>query len=418
MKNLIVEKEQNNMKLMKIVVVDDNIYDREILFELLNSDGYEVICASNGVEALEKIRGSKPDLVISDIMMPQMDGFGLCRELKKNVETIKIPIILYSSSFTDLEDEKLVIEEGAAAYIRKPLEIKPFLEKIREVITGCRAGKILQPMPGILDEKEYLSLYSQRLMNKLEDKVVELENANKKLETALNELKTIDRLKDNILANVTHELRTPLTHALGYVELAISETDEARKKEFFRRGKDALLRENEVITHLVEAAYADKGLLKPVIETMNISQIIDETMQALSPKAQAYSIIVSSEVKKRLSAKGDMNQIKHVLENLLDNAIKFNVKGGKVEISACREDGMAKVCIKDTGIGIPEEKMGKLFEKMYQVDSETTRRFGGIGIGLSIAKHIVEAHGGRIWVESKTGEGSKFCFTIPAQEEV
>lgn len=398
---------------MKILVVDDKINDREILFELLNAQGYEVAGASNGFEALEKIRESKPDLVISDIMMPEMDGFGLCRELKRNVETIKIPIILYSSSLTDPEDEKLVMEEGAAAYIRKPFETQPFLGIIREVITGCQTGKISQPMPEILDEKEYLSLYSRRLMKKLENKVVELENANKKLEAALSELETIDRLKDNILSNVTHELRTPLTHALGYVELAISETDETKKKEYSRRSRDALLRENEVITHLVEAAYADKGLLKPVIVTMNVGNITKETIQALSPNAQAHVIQVSSEVEDNLFAKGDVNQIKHVLENLLDNAIKFNRKGGKVEISACRDDGMVKVCVTDTGIGIPEEKMGKLFDKMYQVDSETTRKFGGIGIGLSIAKYIVEAHGGRIWVESNYGEGSIFTFILP-----
>ena len=257
---------------------------------------------------------------------------------------------------------------------------------------------------------------SQKLIKKLDDKVVELENANKDLEKALKELETIDRLKDNILANVTHELRTPLTHALGYVELAISETDEARKKEFFRRSRNALIRENEVITHLVEAAYADKGLLKPVIETLNVASIIDETIQALLPKAQAYNIRVYWDVKYELFAKGDKNQIGHVLENLLDNAIKFNIRGGKVDISACREEGMAKVCVLDTGIGIPEEKIGKLFEKMYQVDSETTRKFGGLGIGLSIAKHIVEAHGGRIWVESKTGEGSRFTFILPLDE--
>ena len=402
---------------MKILVVDDTINDRKILFELLNAQGYEVTCASNGVEALEKIRESKPDLVISAIMMPQMDGFGLCRKLKKTVETIKIPIILYSSSFTDQEDEKLVMEEGASGYITKPFDVKSLIEKISEVITGSRAGKIAQPMPGILNEKEVLSIYSQRLMKKLKNKVIELENTNHKLEAALSELETIDRLKDNILANVMHELCTPLTHALGYVELAISETDEARKKEFFRRGWDALLRENEVITHLIEASYADKGLLKPVIETLHVAQIIDETIQALLPKAQGNSICVTCEVKDKLFAKGDKNQIEHVLKNLLDNAIKFNIRGGKVNISACREDGMVKVCVTDTGIEIPEEKMGKLFEKMYQVDSETTRKFGGIGIGLSIAKNIVEAHGGRIWVESIIGVGSKFCFTIPAQQE-
>ncbi len=402
---------------MKIMVVDDNINDMEILFKLLNAQGYEVTCASNGVEALEKIRKSKPDLVISDIMMPQMDGFGLCRELKRNIETIKIPVIIYSSSFTDAQDEKLVLEEGAVAYFRKPLETAIFLEKIKDIIKEYRAGKIAQPMPGILDEKEYLSLYSQRLMKKLEDKVIELENSNKKLEVALDELKTIDRLKDNILANVTHELRTPLTHALGYVELAMSETDETKKKEFSRRCRDALLRENEVIAHLIEAAYAEKGLLGHVKERINMGNMTNETIQTLLPNAWARSIQVSCEVEDKLYAKGDTNQIKHVLENLLDNAIKFNVKGGKVDILAKSEEGMVKVCVTDTGIGIPEDKISKLFEKMYQVDSETTRKFGGIGLGLSIAKYIIEAHGGRIWAISKPGEGSKFCFTIPAQED-
>jgi len=402
---------------MKVMVVDDNINDREIMFELLNAQGYQVTCASNGVEALDKIRKLKPDLVISDIMMPQVDGLGLCRELKRNRETINIPVIIYSSSFTDAQDEKLVLEVGAVAYFRKPLEIAIFLKKIKDIINQYRTGKIAQPMPGILDEKEYLSLYSQRLMKKLEDKVIELENSNKKLEVALSELKTIDRLKDNILANVTHELRTPLTHALGYVELAISETDDAKRKEFSRRCRDALLRENEVIAHLIEAAYAEKGLLKPVKERIHVGNMTNETIKALWPNAQARSIHVSSEIEDNLYAKGDTNQIKHVLENLLDNAIKFNVNGGKVEILAKREDGMVKLCVTDTGIGIPEEKMGKLFEKMYQVDSETTRKFGGIGLGLSIVKYIIEAHGGRIWAKSLPGEGSKFCFTIPLQEE-
>lgn len=115
----------------------------------------------------------------------------------------------------------------------------------------------------------------------------------------------------------------------------------------------------------------------------------NETIQTLWPNAQARSIQVSCQVEDKLYAYGDTNQIKHVLENLLDNAIKFNVKGGKVEILAKREDEMVKVCVTDTGIGI----------------------------GLSIAKYIVEAHGGRIWAISKPGEGSKFCFMIPAQEE-
>lgn len=402
---------------MKILVVDDNLNDKELLFELLKTDGYEVAGASNGFEALEKIRELSPDIVISDIMMSKMDGFNLCRELKKNIVTRTIPIILYSSAYTDAEDEKLVMKEGAVAYIRKPLEINPFLKKIREVITRYRGGEISQPVHGILDDKEYLSLYSRRLMKNLENKVEELEKANNRLEGSLNELETINRLKDNILSNVAHELRTPLTHAMGYVELAISESDEVLKIEFIGRCKAALRRENEVISHLIEASYAEKGLIKPVIGSMDLTQIINETIHSLTPKAKANSISISFDVKEDLVVKGDINQIKHVVSNILDNSIKFNKKGGKVEITAVLDNGMAKICFKDNGIGIPEEKMGKLFEKMYQVDSESTRKFGGIGIGLSISKCIVEANGGRIWANSKSGEGSRFFLTLPVSSE-
>jgi PAS domain S-box-containing protein len=232
------------------------------------------------------------------------------------------------------------------------------------------------------------------------------------------ELRNLDRHKYNILSNVTHELRTPLTHALGFLELAMSETDETRKAACLEKCRSALLRENEVITCLIETANLEKGLIKPVIGTMDVGSMINETIQAILPKAKVCGIDVSSEIDDGLFAKGDINLTKLALANLIDNAVKFNRKGGSVDISAYRKNGDIEICFSDTGIGIPRDKIDKIFDKMYQVDSDSTRRYGGIGIGLSTAKSIVEAHRGRIWVESKAGEGSRFFFTIPAGKSV
>ncbi len=114
--------------------------------------------------------------------------------------------------------------------------------------------------------------------------------------------------------------------------------------------------------------------------------------------------------------KGDFKALKHVFHNLIDNAIKFNKDGGEVLIEAREKQGMIEVCVSDTGIGIPRELQKKVFERFYQVDSSLTRRYGGTGMGLEIAREIMEAHGGEIKVESRPGGGSRFCFTLPIAE--
>lgn len=400
---------------MKALVVDDTKNDRLLLTKIISSIGYQVESASNGAEALEKIRKEKPDFIISDILMPEMDGFRLCRELKNNDGTKEIPLIFYTATYTDPEDEKLGMLEGAAGFIRKPVEPLKLVEMIRSALLKHRTGTCAKAEPVITDDREYYSLYSQRLLNKLENKAIELENTRNKLESAFEELITLDRHKDNILSNVTHELRTPLTHAIGFLELAMSETDETRRDACLEKCRGALFRENKVITRLIETANLEKGHIRPVIEIMDVGSMIKETIQALMPNAIACGIDISSEIGADLFAKGDKILTKHMLANLLDNAIKFNRNGGKVDISAYRKNENIEICFSDTGIGIPRDKIDKIFDKMYQVDSDSTRRYGGIGIGLSTAKSIVEAHRGRIWVESKAGMESKFFITIPQE---
>ena len=236
---------------MKVLAVEDTKNDRFLITKILSSAGYDVKSACNGIEALEMIENEKPDLIISDIMMPEMDGFSLCRELKTNERTGDIPIIFYTATYTEYEDEKLAMLEGAAGFIRKPEKPLKILEIIKNTMENYRAGKYAHFEPEIKEEKEYLSLYSQRLANKLEDKVIQLGITNRILDATFEESKSLDRLKSNLLSNVTHDLRTQILYAIGYIELAMGDTGEPGRTECLEKCRDALLRENEIIANLI-----------------------------------------------------------------------------------------------------------------------------------------------------------------------
>jgi len=402
---------------MSIMVVDDSKGDRILLTKVLESGGYEVVTAVDGKNALEMVRSNAPDMIITDIMMPVMDGFQLCREVKQDPTLMNIPLIFYTASYGEKDDEALAMRMGAAAFIRKPGEPNKIINLVEKIFEEYKSGKTVPLQPLISDEKEYLALYSSRLVKKLEDKFLELESANMKLEAAYDELKSIDRLKDNIISNVTHELRTPIMLAWGFLELALDEPDLTKRNQYLTKSIDALKREDKIVIDLIETATAEKGLLKPFTDTIDLTKIITAAVENLKPKVTIYDINIDVSFDGNLIMLGDYYQLKHVMINLIDNAIKFNVRQGKVEINAIEDNGQIQVCIKDTGIGIPEDKLTKIFDKLYQIESDTNRKYGGTGIGLTISKHIIEGHGGRIRVKSEEGKGSTFCFNLPNKPE-
>jgi CheY-like chemotaxis protein len=248
---------------MKVLAVDDTKNDRLLLTKILSSAGYDVKSACNGIEVLQMIENEKPDLIISDIMMPEMDGFRLCMELKKNHGTRDIPIIFYTATYTEYEDEKLAMLEGAAGFIRKPEEPSRIIEIIKNTMENYGTGKYAYFEPEVKDEKEYLSLYGQRLLRKLEDKVIQLGITNRILDAAFEESKSLDKLKSNILSNVTHDLRSQLLYAIGYLELAMGDTMEPGRTECFEKCLDALLRENEIIANLIENSKREENSTNP-----------------------------------------------------------------------------------------------------------------------------------------------------------
>jgi PAS domain S-box-containing protein len=243
--------------------------------------------------------------------------------------------------------------------------------------------------------------------------VTERKRAEEALKKAYDELKSMDELKSNIISNVSHELRTPITVIKAALELARFEEDPEERNRLLGIALEAIRRQDRIVENLVEAARMERTERELNLEELDLSQVVTLVAAEFKPLAVKKGLEMRVEVEEDLLVMGDYTYLVTALRNLLDNAVKFNRKGGRIVVTARRRDREAVVCVSDTGIGIPGDKLEKVFDRFYQVDSSTSRSYGGMGMGLAVVKEIVEAHGGRIWVKSKPHRGSKFYFSLP-----
>ncbi len=236
-----------------------------------------------------------------------------------------------------------------------------------------------------------------------------------KLERAYNELKELDRLKSEFVQNVSHELRTPLTFVKAYVELLLDGTlGELNHQQ--REGLKIVAERTNTLTRLVRDIIALQQIEQETLQfsMVNLGEIARMAMLGAELTARQAGIELKAETSPDLPVvPGDRDRLNQVFDNLLGNAIKFSPDGGEVIIRVRDAGSVVETSITDTGIGIPSGELEKIFERFYQVDGSTTRRFGGTGLGLAIVKRIIEAHGGRVWAESELGRGSTFFFTLP-----
>jgi signal transduction histidine kinase len=252
----------------------------------------------------------------------------------------------------------------------------------------------------------------------LSDMIDNLKNSKHDLANAYDELKDLDRLKTFIIANISHELRTPITIAKSSIELAREEIKTKEKEKFLSMCEDALLRLNDIVENLVEISDIYRGYYVPTSEFLDLKSLISDILQDYGMDAKKRKI------KLRLNSKdglpnviGDKKALSRVLANLIENAIKFNREEGEVEIEVLKVGEFIHASIRDTGVGIPEQYLDKIFEPFYQVDPSTTRKFGGTGIGLAVVRALIETQKGQVWVESKLGEYSIFFIKLPIAKE-
>ena len=232
----------------------------------------------------------------------------------------------------------------------------------------------------------------------------------------VSELRRLERVRQDFVANVSHEFKTPLTAIQGFAEtlLAGALEDPKNNHRFLEIIRDHAARLARLTDDLLKLARIEAGKLEVAFQPVAIAELLEACSATTLLKSSRKQISFTVKVPPGLPAiLGDPGLLHDVLQNLLDNAIQYTPEEGQIEVSATAEAREAVITVSDTGIGIPIADQERIFERFYRVDAARSREAGGTGLGLSIAKHIVEAHGGRLWVESAVGRGSKFSFSVP-----
>jgi len=232
----------------------------------------------------------------------------------------------------------------------------------------------------------------------------------------ISRLKELEKIRQDFVANVSHELRTPLTTIKGYTETLLDGAlKEAVAPQFLQVIQKHADRLTKIVEDLLALSKIESKEFYLKVERLPLSELIDDVSDFVKEAAEKKKISISrSIVPSSLEVTGDRSYLEQVFINLLDNAIKYTHEEGEISISAFEnEQKEIQVLIQDNGIGIPKEDLSRIFERFYRVDKGRSQELGGTGLGLSIVKHIVQAHGGRVWVESQPGKGSTFYFTLP-----
>jgi CheY-like chemotaxis protein len=394
-----------------ILVADDDEVVRSMLVENLSQEGYKIVQASNGEAALATYQQVRPDMVLLDGIMPIMDGFDCCSRLQQLPGAAQTPVLIITGlDETTYVDRAFAV--GAADYITKPIHWAVLRQRVRRLLQQSQL---------------YQDLEASNLA--LRETATQLQDQNRLLEQAKQNAETANRAKSSFLAAMSHEIRTPMNGVIGMTGLLLDTELTAQQYEFvntIRTSGDALL---TLINDILDFSKIESGKLELEHQPLNIRDCIEETLDLLAPKAAEQGLELAYLIYKNTPScvMGDVTRIKQILVNLVGNGVKFTPKGEVIvavtsrrchEISAIPDLEVSyeiKFAVRDTGIGIPGNKLDRLFKAFSQVDSSTTRNYGGTGLGLAISRRLVELMNGQMWVESEENRGSTFYFTIIAK---
>lgn len=389
----------------RILIVDDEPINIRVLKHFLEQREYTVVTAANGREAIEKVANDKElDLVILDIMLPDMLGFEVCTLLREKYSLLEMPILIMTA---DNRAESLVVsfECGANDYLKKPFERSELLTRVKTLIDLKHSVK------------EAIKLQFQ--VENTTKQVEELSENFEENKRMLTEVLEYDKLKTEFFANVSHELRTPLNVIWSTTQLlqSIKLTSYGEGYDINRYLKimnQNTLRLLRLINNLIDTTKIDGGYLALNLANDNIVYAVEEIVfsAASYTESQDINLIFDTEVEEKYMA-FDSDKIERIVLNILSNAIKFTERGGSIFVNIYDLGDRIKLSVKDTGIGIPEDKLESVFGRFAQVNRPISRRGEGSGIGLALVKSLVELHGGKVYVKSKVGEGSEFIIELP-----
>ena len=402
---------------VNILIVDDEPKNLMVLETVLAEPGYRLIRATSGNEALLALMADEFAVLILDIRMPGMSGFELATLIKERKKTARVPIIFLTAYYTG--DEHLVegYGSGAVDYLHKPVNPGVLRSKVAVFVDLFRKTRALeltnQSLLAEVAERRRAEAKLSELNELLDLRVVERTNL---LETSEAKLREAGRRKDEFLATLAHELRNPLApvrNAAQILRLKNSFVPEVRwATEVIDRQIHAMSR---LIDDLMDVSRINQGKIELRIERVDLVDVLNdavETTRSLIDEC-GHQLLVTP-LQQRFQLDADRTRLAQVLMNLLHNAAKYTDKGGRIDVSVKAEDGECVVTVKDTGIGIPPEHLATVFEMFSQVETALSRSRGGLGIGLSLTRRLVEMHKGQVVARSEgPGKGSEFEVRLP-----
>jgi signal transduction histidine kinase len=367
--------------------------------------------------ALDQLEDTSIDVIVSDVKMPGKDGFEFLKILQGSEENKNIPVVILTG-YKDSDFKRRALELGAIDLLNKPVEREDLLARLHSMLRVKsyqdelkNKSKNLEQMVSMLEDNDKAR---EELEKKVEERTKELIMLNKHLEKA-------SRAKSEFLANMSHELRTPLNSVIGFGEVLLTErfgklTEKQARyvANILTGGKDLL----SLINDILDLSKIEAGKIELALSEFSFPKLIEGIKTILKELAFRKQITIESYIAPEVAViKADERKIKQIMYNLLSNAIKFTPDGGKVEVRTDIKDKGLRVSVADTGIGIKQEDIGKLFEPFEQIKNEKTQEYEGSGLGLALTKNLVQLHGGKIWIESEFGNGSTFTFTIPLRRK-
>jgi len=360
-----------------ILVVDDNRINLQVISQTLKSLGTKIIKAENGYKALSLLDEVSPSLILLDIMMPEMDGYEVCRRVKERPELRDIPIIFLTAN-VDSENILFAFEAGVVDYIVKPFNPAELLARVRTHLD-------------LMFSKE-------------------------KLKALNRQLQKYNAEKNDFLGMVSHDLKNPIFN-IQMLARVINEDENLPREDIEEFSSDILTSASkmlDLIKNLLDVSRMEEGSFKLKLEQIDIIQVVRHAVKLYEERAanKNINLYFNSELTRAMVFADNM-ALEQVMDNLLSNAIKYSKFDRKVFISVTDEQSSIRVEVKDEGPGFSDEEKEKVFGKFVKLSNRPTAGESSTGLGLSITKRYIGEMNGKIWLESKQGVGSSFLFELP-----
>ncbi|MGC9356320.1 MAG: hybrid sensor histidine kinase/response regulator [Anaerolineae bacterium] len=387
----------------KVLYVEDTPASQRLVQRILQAEGFQVTVAENGMEALRMARREKPDIILMDINIGGLDGYEVTTRLRTISGLEEVPIVAVTAATLDGDRERTLVA-GCNGYIAKPIDVDAFPNQVRAYLVGMEEN-----LESPEERAQYLLEYNQRLVARLEEKVAELERANE-------ELQRVEKMKSDFVILAGHELRTPLTVVYGYLQILLTNPaipgdvdKEGSPRHLLKNVSDAVERLSQVIQDILNVSLIDANRLELAREPVFINSVIQSVLHNLRSFGPQRQLIfdLGAGLRNLPVIEGDPRRLHQALWNVLSNAMKYTPDHGTIIIDGEALEDTLHLWVEDTGVGIPKEELAHIFERFYVLEdvalhrsSKTAFKGGGLGLGLAVAKGIIEAHGGKIWAES------------------